>query len=280
MSSSHHGVDGPVRYVQQGNRRLREQYGEPPAQTGPGRYSSPFRGSLFGHSKSEDVARELQTRRVDVLWLGSNPGVRESLQQIVNPTSGNADLPELERQSASGLFSARRWISSIASEGWNQVERPRGGCKVYRDVFMSMFGTLSAVAMANFIPWGSQDMKTSVVQLGEMGAALLTRAVECADAINVDIVRALRPRLLVVPFSLGKNGRFGRTYPAGVTIAQASDVRRQAIAGVEFVTGMCQRAEMQVPTIYEPHPSWFRFRSGQATAQLTRETPRILGPLL
>src|SRR5256885_10517020 len=43
---------------------------------GTGHYSTPFRGELFGLSDGAAVTRALQTRRVDALWLGSNPASR------------------------------------------------------------------------------------------------------------------------------------------------------------------------------------------------------------
>lgn len=51
---------------------------------GTGRYSSLFRGTLFGSSKSLEVEKALKKESVKVLWLGSNPNVPESLQLIVN----------------------------------------------------------------------------------------------------------------------------------------------------------------------------------------------------
>src|SRR5439155_600550 len=48
-------------------------------------YSTPFRGGLFGEVEAADVAKQLSRRGVDVLWLGTNPCVPGSLDNIINP---------------------------------------------------------------------------------------------------------------------------------------------------------------------------------------------------
>jgi hypothetical protein len=242
---------------------------------GTGSYSAPFRGSLFEMTKTEDVALELPMRRVDVLWLGSNPNVPGSLKNILDPTGGEGHFPDFQQQRNSGLFSARRWVGGVPSESWNPINKPRGGARWYRDLFADMFGTVDAVAMANFIPWGSENMKTLLIQLGAMDEALLKRALEFADVLNMEIVRALRPKLLWVPFPVGKNARLDRTYAVGVALAQAADVQCHCVAGVNFFTGICRRSELAVQTAYVPHPAGLRLTK-DAGKRFVNEVPRLL----
>jgi hypothetical protein len=99
---------------------------------GSGSYSTPLRGKLFGESETTAVARQLETRRVDVLWLGTNPCVPRSLENILNPHCREGNFPDFEKQMASGLFSSRRWDEEgNPSTDWNPIDEPRGGYIVY-----------------------------------------------------------------------------------------------------------------------------------------------------
>src|SRR5206468_2327365 len=55
---------------------------------GTGYYSTPFRGGLFGETESDAVAKQLSRSDVDVLWLGTNPCVARSLENIIHPPTG------------------------------------------------------------------------------------------------------------------------------------------------------------------------------------------------
>ncbi len=54
---------------------------------GTGSYSIPFRGSIFGEIETAKVLSKLNAESVDVIWLGSNPNVPESLDAILSPSS-------------------------------------------------------------------------------------------------------------------------------------------------------------------------------------------------
>ncbi|MCC7126050.1 MAG: hypothetical protein IT178_14465 [Acidobacteria bacterium] len=75
------------------NRRLR---------AGTGAYSALFRGGLFGQDRSVDVARQLPSQSVKVLWMGMNPNVPGSLQHILADAECDGDYPSFELQRASG----------------------------------------------------------------------------------------------------------------------------------------------------------------------------------
>lgn len=224
---------------------------------GTGAYSTPFRGTLFGLSDAEAVSRRLRTRRVDALWLGANPCVPRSLKNILNANSGDGDFPEFQRQMQSGAFAQLAWdADSDPTVSWNPLQKPTHTWNVYRDVFDASLD-LDAVAMANFIPWGSQTMKAFLTKLGGRHPALLQAVLRFADALNEDIVKSLRPKLLVVPLSLARTPGVG-----GVSKATATEVAPHHIKldsrRFTFHTALCQRAGRAVPVLYVPHPASLR----------------------
>lgn len=246
---------------------------------GTGSYSALFRGSLFGQAESAAVARQLMTRRLDVLWLGTNPCMPRSLEYIVNPPKGKGDFPAFERQMKSGLFGAWRWDDDgQRSPDWNPIERPTGNWEVYRDVLAEV-ARLDCVAMANFIPWGSQNTEDLVKRLGAANRPLLERALEFADDLNVEIAQALAPKLVVVPFSLGRNRRFDAVRPLGLTLARAMDSRRHTVALGEgaftFHTGRCQRGRLTVRTVFLRHPASLRL-SSEAKKRVVEGVARVV----
>jgi hypothetical protein len=102
---------------------------------GTGYYSTPFRGGLFGEVRAEAVAMRLPTHGVDVLWLGANPCVAKSLDNILNSPSGSGHFPSFEKQIASGFFGSSRWgAAGEPLADFNPIERPTPSWRVYRDL--------------------------------------------------------------------------------------------------------------------------------------------------
>lgn len=242
------------------NRRIFDFVSEPAnrrLRAGTGAYGTPFCGQLFGLSDAEAVSRRLRTRRVDALWLGANPCVSWSLKNILKANSGDGDFPEFQRQMRSGTFSQIQWDKGgRPSVSWNPLQNPTPPWRVYRDVFDASLD-LEAVTMANFIPWGSSTMTAFLTQLGARQPALLQAALRFADALNEDIVKSLRPKLLVVPFSLARIPGVG-----GVAKATATNLVPHHIKLVgrcfTFHTARCRRAGRNVPVLYVPHPASLR----------------------
>jgi hypothetical protein len=232
---------------------------------GTGSYSTPFRGNLFGKAESAAVARQLSTRGVDVLWLGMNPCIPRSLEFIINPPAGPGDFPGFEKQMESGLFGSCRWESNgERSADWSPIEHPTGNWKVYRDM-LATIARLECVAMANFIPWGSQNAEALVKGLGKANQPLLERALEFADDLNVEIIQALMPKVVVVPFSLGRNRSLDAVRPLGLTLARTTYAKRHTVAlsegGFTFHTGSCRRGKQTVRTVFLRHPASLRLQS-------------------
>ena len=237
-------------------------------------YSAPFRGRLFGEDKSTAVARHLLTRRVDVLWLGTNPCVPGSLSKIMRPPAGPGDLPGFEMQMKSGLFGSCRWDSNGGpSTDFNPIETPERNWRVYQRVVERIVRP-RWVAMANVIPWGSKTTERLLGGLGVANLPLLKRMLEFADELNVEIVQALKPRLMVVPFSLGRNRRLDAVRPSGLALSQSMDSRHHAVALKEgrfkYYTGHCRRGNLDVRTVFLRHPASLRFVERVAKARRRR----------
>lgn len=245
---------------------------------GTGSYSTPFRGGLFGKTKSSDVARLTVRRRVDVLWLGANPAVRSSLENILNRGAGLGDFPSFERQIQSGFFGSCKWANGVPTADWNPIETPRGGWRIYQRLLVTI-SRLEHVAMANVIPWGSQDAKTFLRKLHARDPALLRRVLEFADDLNVEIVETLKPKLLVVPLSLARQRELDAIAPIGVSLSKTTDVSRHEVLLPEgrfkFFTGVCQRGRYAVPTVFLRHPASLRL-SVQSRVRLVSRVGEIV----
>jgi len=107
------------------------------------------------------------------------------------------------------------------------------------------------VAMANFLPWGSQNFNTFLSELNTVDSALLIRVLDFADELNEDIVKGLRPRLLVIPVSLARNKHVA---DRPFSLWCAKDIRTTE-GRVTFYTGMCERGMSSIATTYVRHPS-------------------------
>lgn len=246
---------------------------------GTGWYSTPFRGSLFGKTDSASVARLLGRRTVDALWLGANPGVRGSLQNILDSRSGKGDLPSFRCQIDSGFFGSWRWTDGTAAPDWNPIDEPKGGWRIYRALLHEV-SQPDQIAMANLIPWGSQDATTFVRELDAREPALLRRLLEFADELNVYIVEILRPKLLIVPLSLGRNRALNAARSTGVSLMQAREVVPRVVSLDEgpfkFFTGYCERGRVTVPTVFLRHPASLRL-SVESRSRLVRQVGRVVG---
>lgn len=268
--------------VHTANLRIRDFVSQHPNRNllpGTGYYSTPFRGSLFGQVRSAAVMKQLSHKSVDVLWLGTNPCLPRSLEYIIHPPDSRGDFPGFEKQMTSGFFGSSKWdASGEPSPDWNPIERPTGGWHVYRDL-LSRVAHLDCVAMANVIPWGSQNAEALVTQLGAANRPLLGRALEFADDLNAEIVQTLMPRLMVVPFSLGRSHSLDAVHPLGLTLKEAIDVKRHTIplpdGTFSCYTGRSRRGTLMVPTVFLPHPASLRL-SRESKKGLVAALARIL----
>jgi len=273
---------GAVDIARAANQRIWDFVHQPAnvnLRAGTGYYSTPFRGGLFGEAKAAEVAKQLPTRGVDVLWFGSNPAVPRSLNNILNTPADNGDFPSFERQMASGFFGSLKWGSDGEPQAdFNPIETPTHSWRVYRDLF-EQIGRLECVAMANLIPWGSENMDDLITRPGSANRPLLRRALEFADDLNAEIIQTLAPRLAVVPFSLGRSDRLNAVIPFGLSLKEATDAKQHSVQLPEgdfnFYTATCQRGNVSVGTVFVRHPASLRV-SSESQKRLVSEVAAIL----
>lgn len=217
---------------------------------GTGTFCTPFRGTLFGLERSSDVAAALPNRQVDVLWLGANPNVQASVDAIFGRP--HRSFPPFRRQVGSGFYGEVHPDYADARVGWDPIGQPQRGWRFYMEVFSS-FANRASIAMANVIPWGSSDAKEFWGPLGKEHAELVDRLVTFSDELNEDITAALRPRLIVVPRSLGER--------TGLAMSRA-DVRPVPVATsrtFNFHVGRVSRKGRWWNVAYLPHPAAIRY---------------------
>jgi hypothetical protein len=187
------------------------------------------------------------------------------LDYILNPPGGGGDFPDFQRQVESGLLASSRWDEQgRSSPDWNPIQNPKGNWKVYHDL-VALVARLDCVAMANFIPWGSRSTEELLTRLGAANRPLLERMLAFADEINSDIMRALTPRLVIVPFSLGRNRALDKVWPIGVALANSSDSRCHSVSvpGSKFMfyTATLRQGTLIVPAVFLRHPASLRLCS-------------------
>ena len=168
---------------------------------GTGRYSSLFRGTLFGSSKSAEVEKALKKESVKVLWLGSNPNVPESLQLIVNG-SGVGHYQQFIEQKQTGHFSeVFKNKSGLLEPQWDPINKPSYQWEFYTEIFDQLFGR-GRVLMANYVPWGSKDFSQLIKGVSAVDEALLQRMLEFSTMLNMRVIECIRPEIVVTPKSI------------------------------------------------------------------------------
>lgn len=181
-----------------------------------------------------------------MLWFGSNPHIKRSLAMIVSRTRGCGDFPDFESQCRSGLFGSARWEGTNPTSDFSPLQHPERRWTVYQEVLRKVFGSTDACAMANCVPWGSASINDFVRTLSEVDPKLLRRAVAFAEGLTERIISSLKPRLLLVPFSLGNNRCLDAIQRLGVSMSRFSDCRMVAVETErpQFVCTSAHIAEM------------------------------------
>ncbi len=242
--------------LQQINNRINDFVSQPEnarLKAGTGSFSTPFRGTLFGHKGIAEVNACLQKQRsIDVLWLGSNPNCPESVANILENTGGPGCFPDFQQQLRSG---------HLSEQGWDPINNPQRGWRTYA---MVLDGTsnLSRVIMANSIPWGSSRTEEFLGPLANQDRELVSRLLEFSDELVAEIVSMLRPRLLIVPKSLAENKTIRELLPTYSLLK--SNVRESVDLPVpagnkrfHCYSGHyeCEPLALKVPALFVPHPS-------------------------
>jgi hypothetical protein len=105
-------------------------------------------------------------------------------------------------------------------------------------------------------------MKSLVERLGAANRPLLERMLDFSDGLNIEIVQALAPRLVVVPLSVGRSRSLDAIRPLGLTLNNAIERRPHTILLPEGTftcfTGTCHRGTLMVRTLFLRHPASLR----------------------
>ena len=255
------------------NRRISEFVQRPEnraLQPGTADICTPFRGTLFRLNDIRAISERLPGSRVDVLWLGSNPCVPDSLHSIQQGRPGFPEHHSLEQHIKAGAFSPSKRLDDGSYQSvWDPIEDPKGGWKIYSKA-IAMAACKDQVAMANFVPWGSKNLPALLDGLTDLGGGLLDRVMAFSDDLNEFIVRALRPKLIIIPRSLGDSDALGAVTASPILRRFADKVKKGSPpAGVKpqfhYWKGEVKRGRESIPTLWLPHPSALRRSDEQRT---------------
>jgi len=185
----------------------------------------PFRGRPFGKTTTHEIDKKLGSgEQADVLWFGSNPNAPDSFHRLLwgkppAPWRGKETTPNdtFEKQ-----YTALKSSKEATQKNWDPIQKPRGGWLHYRNglaraldpTWSPQAGTqkdgredpvLNRVVMANAIPWGSHTTDELLDVLLEFDKDLLEQLLLFSNKQVTDMIEALNPKLIIVPFSLAKN---------------------------------------------------------------------------
>ncbi|MDR2220492.1 MAG: hypothetical protein LBE24_07945 [Methylobacillus sp.] len=161
-----------------------------------GTESTPFRGSLFGLTRADDVHRALETRRAAILLLAANPYSKVPLDEIQTASFDDGGWMDFKRQCNSGSFGERY----ESGEMWDPIHNPHVGQRRISWEFLAnsiqaALGSLDEVALANVFSWASKDINDLFQYLNKH--SLTDRVLRFADEQVRAILKALRPRLIL-----------------------------------------------------------------------------------
>lgn len=166
-----------------------------------GKFSTPFRGTLFGTSETRTVIETLKSERIEMLWLGSNPNGKFHEERLIDFLDGRADVESVydgfAQQMDSGYFSEQ---SEFGKEPWDPINNPKGGWKFLAERLP--VSSKRSILMANFLPWESQEFGPFLSKLNNRDHRLLERILEFSAGLNQRLIEALRPKTIIVPKSV------------------------------------------------------------------------------
>lgn len=245
---------------------------------GTGPYSTPFRGSLYGEVDAGKVDAELIKRGgVDVLWMGSNPNVRGSLESILNDSKDRNQLESFNVQRSLRVYSEQ---GRDGGPGFDPIHHPSTrGWKLYNQI-ISKVGDIDSVAMANFVVWGSANFDEFLSEISIMDRSLLQRVLEFSIDLNLNIVKTLNPRLIVIPFSLGRNASLKNIAPEYLRLGK--HCREHKVFGLKraftFYLQDSPKLISGARILHVPHPSSLRLGVA-AEQQIIEAVSREIGSL-
>jgi hypothetical protein len=153
-------------------------------------FCTPFRDRLFDQFTLEAVQAELNRRSVSALVLAANPGVKNFL---------DPKFRSLEDHIASGRYGEVYWnTAGVPGPGWHPSREWRWKAQHY-ELLRRAGAPADAIAFANYIPWGSGNLKALT---GELGKDLMGRVLQFSDESLSRTLGLFRPRLVIAVSSI------------------------------------------------------------------------------
>ncbi|OAK65924.1 hypothetical protein A3K87_09075 [Variovorax paradoxus] len=223
-------------------------------------YSTPFRGTAFGCSTLDEVAAALDTRSLDVLILGSNPNAGE--------LTAGSPYGTLEEQLRSSYFGEAYFGADRSPRpGWApQSDSKPGWRSLFRAIEKAGLSS-DAVAMVNYLPWGSSTLPDLVQALD---SDLLQRAIEFGDRQLSRLLALFRPKVVIVVRSLTETKGFHSPLLAGWKESSGqSSINVATMAGgtkrFHFFAGGLQAVPPRL-LLHMPHPGYLQISNAGAPA--------------
>lgn len=263
--------------TQPGNRVLRP---------GTGRYSTPFRGTLFGYERASDVEAALEDRRASALLLTPNPNAPESLEQMRSDGESEGDWPDFQRQMESGYFGEAKPTDDGTVRAWDPIHDPDSAGRgqhhwtLLGDAIEEGIGSLDGVAHANVLPWGSGGLDKLIKFLRSAEEDLLDRVIAFANQQLRIMLRALRPRVVVV----ASKKLTDESWASELDIArdQATELRDVSPVNLtgrryKISVGKFASAGSTHPLLHVRHPRFFQFVRSEDHPKVTDAIAKALG---
>ena len=222
---------------------------------GTGRYSTLFRGTLFGTTQTSVVEKDLKKESVKVLWLGSNPNVPESLELITNG-SGTGHFQEFLTQKQTGHFSevVQNSKSGNVEPGWDPINYPNHQWRFYTDIFDQLFGR-ERVLMANYVPWGSKDFSQLIKKVSAMDKTLLQRMLDFSTTLNKRLIEYIKPEIVVVPKSICRTQlKHSHLFPNTPESTRPYCIKAKVL--FKFSVKEVVIGNQKIKVLISPHPSY------------------------
>lgn len=217
-------------------------------------FSTPFRGKPFGKLLMTEVAAESERRRLEVLVIAANPNADADSDEL-------ARFGSLREQIEGGYFGEAYFDAGRRPRpGWSPRDDPKLGWKrLFRSIGAAGLD-VEAVAMANFLPWGSAQLDDFAKNTDPM---LLQRIVTFANAQLEQIVALFKPKVIVTVRSISETPGFsGSSVASWRTRARHVEMRVPTAAGtskpVNLYVGEARFADARATMIHMQHPGYLR----------------------
>jgi len=222
-----------------------------------GRFSTPFRGTLFGTSKILTVTEIFKSKQIEILWLGSNPNGKFHEERLFNFLDGRTDIESFYegfvRQMNSGYFSEQ---GEFGKEAWDPINAPKRGWKLMSERMPDSIK--ESILMANFLPWESEKFGSFLNKLSDRDNGLLERILEFCAGLNQRLIEALSPKTIIVPKSVWDSSWLKKSKKTNLVVS-AEDAKidlKDNKKTYSFYVGKRMYKNCETKIIFCYHPSF------------------------